>query len=550
LGKKLNNPYSVNNMNIALQALQKYYPSVIPSFTITTTHYYVKFFVESSDDLETLQKDKLELFNYPLDYEMDLDTDYTLATEEDLTGKWVYTSVPVTYDFKQSQIEYEILEDLFLEDINTTTIQYQNQSYPFYEVLDETSNTISSVHPDSIPLIDIPIDIHELFGTKERPKGFVRVWDSERGVLVPVVGVRVRTRRWFKFGYDYTDASGFYEVDKTYRRDPRYSVIFRNESGFKIWSSIVAMQRAEHNVGRHDKAGYDIDIQQNSRGWRFATVNNGAVKYENYCRVLNVGIPDPNLRILATNGNGSSSAPMLTKTWGLIGFTTNSQLATFLLKANGISIGLNLISIFIRFVSPDVIIEANSSQGTAEVYGSTFHELAHASHFEKVGSRYWTKYINYIITYGSYGDGSGMNTGICALGEAWAYHMGYQLTLAEFRGVGGTIDNSEITLVGFEDFTPFDRPGVDINRPRRGGVIVSWEGWIPGGIMADLIDTNTDNYRVGFTDNAEGYTNEDIYNALDWGIESPQEFRDRLLRESSNRDRNDVINLFEGYFWN
>ena len=61
---------------------------------------------------------------------------------------------------------------------------------------------------------------------------------------------------------------------------------------------------------------------------------------------------------------------------------------------------------------------------------------------------------------------------------------------------------------------------------------------------------NTDNYRAGFTDNAEGYTNEDIYNALDWGIESPQEFRDRLLIESSNRDRNDVVNLFEGYFWN
>jgi hypothetical protein len=61
---------------------------------------------------------------------------------------------------------------------------------------------------------------------------------------------------------------------------------------------------------------------------------------------------------------------------------------------------------------------------------------------------------------------------------------------------------------------------------------------------------NTDTYRAGFTDNAEGCTNEEIYNALDWGIESPQEFRDRLLRESNDRDRADVENLFEGYFWN
>ena len=566
VGEKLENPYSVSNMNIALQEVRNHYPTLVPAdFSISTTDYYVKFFIESSDDLEILQQDDLELFPYPLDYEMDEEADYTLADEEDLTGKWVYTSVPIDFNFDNIQMEYGILEDLYLADPTNTTIVCGNDNpptiSPLYEVLETASNTISGYSSDdeednndynSLPPGAKPpvIPCYEVQRTKHRPEGFVRVWDSERGALVPVVGVRVRTRRWFKVGHDYTDEDGYYRMNKTYRRNPRYGVLFKNESGFKIWSSIVAMQRAEHNVGRHDKRGHDIDIFGNSRGWRFATVNNATVKYIDYCGDLNIGIPDPNLRILATDGDGASSAPMLTKTWGVIGFTTHSQVATFLLKANRISIAINAVSLFIRFISPDVIIEANSNQGTAEVYGSTFHELAHASHFEKVGSGYWTKYINYIITYGSYGNGTGHNVGICALGEAWAYHIGYQLTLAEFNGVGGTADNSEITVAGFEDFTPFDRPGVDIDRTRFGTQITSWEGWIPGGLMGDLIDTNADNYRAGFTDNAEGYANEDIYNALDWGIESPQEFRDRLLRESSDRDRNDVINLFEGYFWN
>ena len=431
LGKKLNNPYSVKNMNIALETLRQRYSLLIPrDFLIPVTHYYVKFFIESSEDFETLQQQGLELFPYPLDYEVENETDYSLPTSQNSVGKWLYTSVPANFDFNAIQIEYVIIEELYLTDTDEITIACGGQNgrsggnYSLYETLEDASITISGYFPDDPPGGTepplLPCDLVQR--TKHRPRGFVRVWDSERGALVPVVGVRVRTRRWFKYGYDYTDENGFYEVDNTYRRDPRYSVIFRNEAGFKIWSSVFAMQRAEHNVGRHDRRGHDIDIFQNSRGWRFATVNNGAVKYAQYCRAMNIGIPDRNLRILATNGDGSSSAPMLTKTWGVIGLTTHSQVATFLLKANRISIALNAVSLFIRFISPDVIIEANSNQGTATLYNSVFHELAHASHFEKVGSSYWTKYINYIITYGSYGDGTGANVGICALGSTGIPH--------------------------------------------------------------------------------------------------------------------------------
>ena len=56
--------------------------------------------------------------------------------------------------------------------------------------------------------------------------------------------------------------------------------------------------------------------------------------------------------------------------------------------------------------------------------------------------------------------------------------------------------------------------------------------------------------RTGFRDNASGYTIKNIYDALDRGIETPQAFRDRLLKENDNKDEDYVRELFEAYYWN
>ncbi len=152
-----------------------------------------------------------------------------------------------------------------------------------------------------------------------------------------------------------------------------------------------------------------------------------------------------------------------------------------------------------------------------------------------MGGAYWAKYISYILTYGAYGDGTGRNAGICALGEAWGFHMGYFLTLQEFGA-----SNRIITQNGFENFIPNDRPYNPIYSNRN---------WIPKGLMNDIIDTNRDYIRAGYYDNVSGYTLRNIYNALDGDVTSPQAFRDRLLRENNNKDETDLRNLFEAYFW-
>src|SRR5690606_5500460 len=80
LGKKLENPYSVVNMRRAyanlikkLEKGQKGYDSQIlkDSSEITTTDYYVKFWVENDEQKQLLLADSLNLSEIPLDVEIE-----------------------------------------------------------------------------------------------------------------------------------------------------------------------------------------------------------------------------------------------------------------------------------------------------------------------------------------------------------------------------------------------------------------------------------------------------------------------------------------------
>ncbi len=371
---------------------------------IHTTDYYVRFWVTSDAELEELEKDSLILFNYPLDYELIGNGTYSESSKNTENGYFLYTSVPVDYQF--NDVDYEILENLYLPE----TILKQSSSK---------------------------------------------------------------------------------------------STQIENELDLLETEALTITTNTNNDLKRSRKK-----IQ------------------------------------------------LLRRTWGLYGFTTHSQLANFFLKAYGLNLVANALEIITKFIQPDMIISAGSAQGTAAVYSTCFHELAHASHYTKAGNQFWVKYINYIITYGAYGDGTGKNVGLCALSEAWAYDMGYRLTLDEFKNIGNSRDNSVVTYNGFENFTPLETGNKDddiqtyydpANPDKR---ITSWEGWIPTGIMNDIVDTNADLVRTGFRDNVSGYTYQDLFDALDSNVDTPQKFRDRLLRENANRDKTDLVELFEAYYWN
>lgn len=70
------------------------------------------------------------------------------------------------------------------------------------------------------------------------------------------------------------------------------------------------------------------------------------------------------------------------------------------------------------------------------------------------------------------------------------------------------------------------------------------------GLIHDLIDANTDIIRPGFTDNVNGYSIQQIFNALQTNVQTVQAFRDRLLINNGNFQLQAVNNLFEAYHYN
>ena len=569
LGKKLDNPYTVKNMRKALKNLKekqqktakKYAGETFnEGFEIEITDYYVKFWIENNAQKELLLADSLNLSIVPLDVEIEQEGDYFVDENTEIEqGQWLYTSVVKDYQF-HSEVTHEIIEELFLieesgleedegdekEDASTTTTIAGKStiSKRFLYDLEDEALRISGNYTDLEN--DKTIDNISARRRKRKPQGYIKVYNTVSRRLDPVVGVKVKTRRWFKWAKGWTNSQGFYRVNRGYRRNVRYTVVFKNTKGFKIWPSTISISSARYRAGKHSKYGHNITFNTNSVGWRWATVNNATVKYLDYCTQFGIGKPHSNLRIVANGKSGGGATPMLRHVRGYLGFTSNSKLLTFLGKMT-ISIPANYIWIVYRFVLPDIIIKANASQGTDGVFSTTFHELGHASHFRKVGSSYWIKYINYIITYGKssnpYGDGHGKNAGTCALGEAWANHFGYILTLKEFGN-----NNRIISSSGFENFHTIKRPS-NISINRLGRPIYRWEGWIPSGVMLDITDTNRDLVREGYFDDVSGYTTKNVFDALDSGVESPQKFRDRLLSENGNKDAYDLKELFKAYYW-
>jgi len=136
LGKQLNNPFSVENMQIALDSLlanseslngSMRAPSTLNEFEISATDLYVRYLPKDSAEYRTLMNDTtLTLFDFPLDYELKQVGEYYI--DPTVTGQytWLYTRVPVGYK-PHAGVEYEVLEELFIL-----------ENSPYYSVETET----------------------------------------------------------------------------------------------------------------------------------------------------------------------------------------------------------------------------------------------------------------------------------------------------------------------------------------------------------------------------------------------------------------------------
>ena len=269
IGKKLENPYSVANMRKAYESLkQKRVLATASSSSslaalstdqdiqIETTDYYVKFWIETDEQKNMLIADSLNLSDIPLDVEV-LEEGIQFIDEEaeKEEAHWVYTAVTKDYAFRP-EITYEILEDLFL--IEPSTIEGQEEQEEENGAQQRSSQIATNAIAQNDFLLDLEEEALRITGnlelnnttpnnsnddlmpsfwkrkSKATPQGYVRVYNTVTRQLEPVVGIKVKTRRWFKWAKGWTNSQGFYRVNRGYRNNVRYTAVFKNTRGFKI----------------------------------------------------------------------------------------------------------------------------------------------------------------------------------------------------------------------------------------------------------------------------------------------------------------------------
>ena len=406
LGEKLNNPYSLANMQAAYDELCS--TKSVVSNDLEATDLYVRFLPKDSTDIAFLQSLDLELFDFPLDYDIEQYGDYyhdPFIPETEIT--WQYTKVKPDFEFPDMQ--YEILDECYIpeEDESLT------KSSPY-------SGFAEELEIMAINLADLPAEysvVETKASVKKYPAGYVK--DDNGKSYEPVKGVKVRCHYFLKWKSDYTDDNGYYKVSKKFSCNPHYSVILENQKDFVVWGNWGFVSPANHHIGRKSTSGHDINVGQTSQAWKWLVINNDAYEYYMMCERDGIKKPPTDFKIWCWGDVDVSSAPMLHHLWGLN--VTAFILPFVSILAGPAYVAVSTLSWFLMAALPDVTIGTKGCD-YYQIYNVVQHELTHASHFSNAGEALWGRYINYIVTHGCYGDGTAETKGkdICELGESWA----------------------------------------------------------------------------------------------------------------------------------
>lgn len=522
--KKLENPYSVANMQKALfNVKQTDARKSTQDYSITANFLYVKIDVESDEQLTELQKDEsLDLFEHPLDIELDEDIalgmERELADGEKLT---LYASIKVDEPLPAG-INYQVLEELFIPDDEEAPVKDLDAGLAeslVYESMKLTKNLEEGessgyasraskwrpagtvfVWDDHLGSSTVPTQVFshwEYFKCPDdviinpddfgnggsnnmeraseseldiivandqcRRPVYTTVYNTVSGSYIPLEGAIVRARRWFTVRKGTVDASGNFSCNGRFRRKANYSIKWKthNFAVKKSWLSTAKL------TGPKKKGNWDARIKGGKQEF-YAHIFRAAHHYY-YKDIKNLRRPPLNsfwntkLKLRAYYEDNDE----------VLG--THNPARRFLGLGNAIKI-------------------YNPSQETYELYATTIHEMAHASHWN-------LDRFNY-------------RTGDIFMLESWAKGVEWELT----------------RMVYTSYVAPYCRPSICTNP----------DTYPYTGVVQDLIDG-----RLGY-DQVEGYTIRQVEDAL-VGEDTWTKWRNRLKANTNNATEGSVDALFA--FW-
>ena len=367
LGQELQDPYKLSNMQ------QAYANITGAKAQLQPTHLYMRFLPKNEEELYLLKN--IELFDFPLHYEIIQNGDCYHDPElpaEAIT--WQYAVIPIDTTIPEN-IQQELIYEVFI---------------PNYDTDGSKSGLLEAIEDEAIRLCGYSDMLQQnaskgLF-SKWTPSGTIKVWDDVLLKYIPIHGAKVQVRWLTHIEKDFTDANGNFSTS-SFRFDVNYSIKWER-ADFDIRSGNWG--QAWYNGPKLGSAWY-LNIDKGGMSWVYAHIFRAAHMY--YYGHSSWGIKSP-----PKDGK-------LLKQSIKIGAMDKSGRAHFF--------DFNKF-----FTTPQIKVFRKNSSGrelqSIELFGTTIHELAHASHWEMCYS------------YGQYVIDELQNNAL--LPESWASCVEYVVT--------------------------------------------------------------------------------------------------------------------------
>ena len=249
LGEKLEDPYTVENMQEAVASL---YPTRAGGVSIKATDLYVRFLPKTEEEYALLLSKGLKLTDHPVDYRIVKEGDYYHDPEiSENAITWQYAVVSKDFEFPAG-IRSEILDECYLSENDPVTraesgIDWDAVEAEAYRLTgngDLYPGTRADEEAAAFPSGRITVEDPDAFGGK--PYG--------------VAGVMVCCNSFVKFATAYTDRDGYYQLPKKYSSTPRYRLVFKNSAGFSIGLNLILIPASVSTLGTGPAAGVDVHI--------------------------------------------------------------------------------------------------------------------------------------------------------------------------------------------------------------------------------------------------------------------------------------------------
>jgi hypothetical protein len=415
LGEKLNNPYSIKNMEVALKELQNQNPDYA-NHSIEANYNYVRIEAQTEEALIALGvKEDIDLYNYPLDYEVLKSGTFYKEKDKNTKFQVYWAAVPIDYTFDKG-LNVTVLEKLFLPTGNGKTNTKNsaariNGDTKFLEALEE--KTLSLFDKKVIKSANAKI------AANVRPYGNITVWDDYLSAFIPIEGVTVKGKRWFTVKETVTDNNGYYDLGYTYNGPVDLRIDWETPNFVMKDGNIIGASTTEYNVTSIPWSPKIVGIGSQSYiygslystyAFRFAHIFRAAYTYYYKNNIWGIAKPPmPGDNILSTLNFYFNANTRLHI--GLQNRESDIGSHTWIEKG-----GVGLAHIVMECTP----LSSYTGEYTAlNLFSTTIHELSHASHW-KIG-------MNTVAYLGDKAQGG--------LAESWAMGVEYRITMDVYGGL-------------------------------------------------------------------------------------------------------------------